>query len=278
MLIAGNNIPSTEEDTNKEPNNLMFLFNTMVDCSYNIYFNKEPSNWIMPTNVKIDNNIIVTNMGHSSISSEEFVRIDSDYLSSDLDDWGTNKFNKNIFFSGSTISLVTAGYNINSDLLNYIEVDPSIVRSWETYIPRTSSIAIDNATQAGYEFINEDIFQQPRDSSPDIGCYERTSGGPFGRIASGEVTVKSDKHLHEGYVRLQVYPNPTEGVVTLDFQETRVNTHISIQNISGQILYSRYYSEVKKVSLNLDKYSEGVYFVDVANNELNRTVKIFKKE
>ncbi len=65
---------------------------------------------------------------------------------------------------------------------------------------------------------------------------------------------------------INIYPNPTTGIVNVESEKTDLIRNIEVTDIKGQKVSS---SEVNNsvVELDLTKYSKGVYFVKVTTNE-----------
>ena len=78
--------------------------------------------------------------------------------------------------------------------------------------------------------------------------------------------------------RLQAYPNPSKGVISLKFnasEEARYS--LFIKDISGRILDYLDSRSVKGVNLkemDLSNLAKGIYFINVTSNEINETIRI----
>lgn len=72
-----------------------------------------------------------------------------------------------------------------------------------------------------------------------------------------------------------VHPNPTKGIITIDFKN-EINT-IKISNILGQTVYNEKVSDSASgtsKSIDLSKFDNGVYIVNVTNNEGSSSYKV----
>lgn len=90
----------------------------------------------------------------------------------------------------------------------------------------------------------------------------------------GLVTHEMLNGLH-----VNIYPNPTEGLLKLEiigFDEHRDYGHISIFDMSGKIVTD---SDIKTMSTTIDITSEpnGVYLLNISLNTSSNTWKIIKK-
>mgnify|MGYP003591845787 CR=1 FL=1 len=68
---------------------------------------------------------------------------------------------------------------------------------------------------------------------------------------------------------LLVYPNPTSGMLYLDFQDNQPKIKVSIIDVAGKVLNSSSVVNADLVSINTDDLNEGVYIVQVqTKNEI----------
>ena len=75
----------------------------------------------------------------------------------------------------------------------------------------------------------------------------------------------------------KVYPNPTLTSVTIDFSEMNSNSNIVITDFSGKIIYTEVGVSSKVISVDLKKYSTGMYFVIVENDSGKSVKKLIKQ-
>ncbi len=67
---------------------------------------------------------------------------------------------------------------------------------------------------------------------------------------------------------LNVYPNPGNGLFTLELGDTQFgNLNIEVFNSTGQKVFSRYVEFTNKVEIDLKGRENGIYFLKVSNNE-----------
>ena len=69
--------------------------------------------------------------------------------------------------------------------------------------------------------------------------------------------------------RFNVYPNPTTGLVTLDWGAEKVNRKIDIYNAVGQNLMHEEIEATSKKVLNMEQFANGVYFLTVKDDQGN---------
>ncbi|MBE6336178.1 MAG: T9SS type A sorting domain-containing protein [Lentimicrobiaceae bacterium] len=71
-----------------------------------------------------------------------------------------------------------------------------------------------------------------------------------------------------------MYPNPTEGVVTMQLGENQ--SDVILYNAMGQVL-KEYRSVSGSFNIDLSEYNSGMYFLNIKNDTFNATKKIVKK-
>lgn len=76
--------------------------------------------------------------------------------------------------------------------------------------------------------------------------------------------------------QISVYPNPTRGNFTLDFGNVTEMSIVTITDYTGKLISSNSYSELQKVTLELNQ-SAGIYLVRVETNGKIQTKKIIKQ-
>ncbi|MFY7738970.1 MAG: T9SS type A sorting domain-containing protein [Flavobacterium sp.] len=82
----------------------------------------------------------------------------------------------------------------------------------------------------------------------------------------------------EKFSDIQIYPNPTNGFVSIEFGQNQEKTTITLTNILGQILSNDTYINTEK-TLNYSIIGEnGIYFIHVENDKKEKkTIKVIKK-
>lgn len=72
---------------------------------------------------------------------------------------------------------------------------------------------------------------------------------------------------------LELYPNPTQGILKLDFNNTESPVDIAILDVSGRVVYNNTHHE-HNVEIDLSEYGKGLFIVSIQSEELNETRKI----
>ena len=102
-------------------------------------------------------------------------------------------------------------------------------------------------------------------STPDIGADE---------FAGISLTVSVESNSLNGNVN--IYPNPTSDMINIAFNQLSGNCKINIANALGATVYEENVDQITNSvkSIDLSKYSNGIYFVNikVQNNELRYKV------
>lgn len=80
------------------------------------------------------------------------------------------------------------------------------------------------------------------------------------------VTLVNQIKNNEG---ISVFPNPSKGIVNLDFKNPMQSAKVTVENESGAIIYSTNLENDFTGNLNLDlnDYAKGIYFVKVTTKE-----------
>jgi hypothetical protein len=72
----------------------------------------------------------------------------------------------------------------------------------------------------------------------------------------------------------RIYPNPTEGMLTLDF-ETAGERHITLSDMTGKVLLRQTVSE-STTRLDISGYPAGMYLVTIDDGKKQKTVKVIR--
>lgn len=91
----------------------------------------------------------------------------------------------------------------------------------------------------------------------------------FGCYVTDTFTVSNGLNLnHDELEMIQVYPNPSNGIVTVQFDESAVGALIKIVDVQGrELTYTLLPGSNNSVVLNLSHLASGTYFVHVYNND-----------
>ncbi|MEO5644398.1 MAG: T9SS type A sorting domain-containing protein, partial [Bacteroidia bacterium] len=79
---------------------------------------------------------------------------------------------------------------------------------------------------------------------------------------------------------LFAYPNPTDGMVTIDFQSSDEQVEILVFDFTGKIISDQQFNTdhtMKSVNVDLSSNAAGLYFVQMRSAEGVRTVRVMKQ-
>lgn len=71
---------------------------------------------------------------------------------------------------------------------------------------------------------------------------------------------------------VSIYPNPASDKLTINSENSEIN-NITIVDVSGKMLYSETEINSENKTLDLSKYSEGVYFITINNSLTKKIIK-----
>ena len=94
-------------------------------------------------------------------------------------------------------------------------------------------------------------------------------------------TVRTTENLTKpatGTLRLDAYPNPTSGNVTLEFEALEtVSMELTIMDLSGRVMTKNIINGEEGINiynLDLTLYAKGIYFIRVSNENVKETFKV----
>lgn len=90
-----------------------------------------------------------------------------------------------------------------------------------------------------------------------------------------DVSSVSVKELKSNELAVNVYPNPTAGLITIQTEDFNSSTKIVITDLLGKTLLSKQMNSQTEV-INMSQYESGIYFIKVYDNLKQKTIKIIK--
>ena len=83
-------------------------------------------------------------------------------------------------------------------------------------------------------------------------------------------------NIHNATVQnnISFYPNPSNGVFTVDLEEVNKKVSISIYNVIGKLVYQNGYSNTNKPLIDLSNQAAGSYFVTIKTDNQTITKKV----
>ncbi|GAB5538027.1 MAG: hypothetical protein Salg2KO_01300 [Salibacteraceae bacterium] len=67
---------------------------------------------------------------------------------------------------------------------------------------------------------------------------------------------------HNGAFEATLYPNPTTGIVSIDFDNLQQNTLIRLKSITGQILVEEHLINGNRIDLTINQ-PNGLYIIEI---------------
>lgn len=100
--------------------------------------------------------------------------------------------------------------------------------------------------------------------------------------APGNTSLSNNRRFTDKVdsVAIKIYPNPTQGIVNLHFDNTNSqgysSTSIRVIDISGSVLYEK--REVRQnIKIDLGNFSNGIYILQLQSNETISNWRIIKQ-
>ncbi len=115
------------------------------------------------------------------------------------------------------------------------------------------------------------------------GVFLKTFDPDFGRFINYQFIYPTPEYVHDQELNksyFELYPNPNDGSfnIKLDF-EPDTNTKITIYDTFGKVVEELSGSQLSSdvIHMNLHNLKNGVYFVNVKSNDINKTKKLVIK-
>lgn len=157
--------------------------------------------------------------------------------------------------------------NLNAQIVqtgNTLSITPSI--SGGEYIWQTcAGTTIQGATASTFNPSSNGSYRVWINNN---GCVSRTACKTFTASTVG---------LEETSYSFELFPNPTENEVTLQFNEQITLNELTIVTLAGQVLESIHDCSTKELTINLSKISNGTYLLKGKINGENFVRQIVKK-
>jgi hypothetical protein len=114
-------------------------------------------------------------------------------------------------------------------------------------------------------------FLRTVDFDPDAGVYNLTPTGSSSDIFVHKISQNTTGIMSPPGVAMgNIYPNPTDGIIQIETSAASNNDiEIQVFNSLGKMLINEHVKNSGLVSLNLNQYNSGLYFIKVmSNNEV----------
>lgn len=171
---------------------------------------------------------------------------------------------------------VNANYLVN-------DLDVRVTKDGVTYFPWTLNPAAPSAAAVRTQDNFRDNFEKIQVDNPN-GTYTITvthkgsltgSSQNFSLIASGpQMNLNTDDFI-ANKPALNIFPNPTSGILNFDTNNWDEISTISIIDVTGKVINVKY--DVNQKSIDVSNLQSGVYFVKFESNDKSVTKKFIKK-
>jgi PKD repeat protein len=82
-------------------------------------------------------------------------------------------------------------------------------------------------------------------------------------------------NIEKQKIDVNIYPNPTQSSFIIDLKQLTTPFELTIKDISGRYLLQTKLDN-NKTEININDYSNGIYFIELINSELKHKMKIIK--
>ena len=93
------------------------------------------------------------------------------------------------------------------------------------------------------------------------------------QITRDGVSTAATSSLEENSIQAKIYPNPANGIITIEVESGNLSGNIAIYSISGQKMISEQFSGSSK-RLDVSGFAKGIYLVSVTSNQKTSTQKL----
>ncbi|MEL6804942.1 MAG: T9SS type A sorting domain-containing protein, partial [Bacteroidota bacterium] len=102
-------------------------------------------------------------------------------------------------------------------------------------------------------------------------------GGLIARVDTDQAVGTRSPRLRAS--RLNAFPNPTSGLLTLDLSNQDINelTDIQIFDLNGRLLLQRNTQNQPQIDLDLSAFAQGIYLVRVQGQGWLQTGRVIKQ-
>jgi hypothetical protein len=157
-----------------------------------------------------------------------------------------------------------------------------MVQTLDVTVTQTGSTLIANQTNATYQWIDCNAYNQPIIGAIGTSYTATTAGNYAVIVTSGSCSDTSDCYIVDvadleffNAEQLNVFPNPTNGELTLNW--TGKVQFLEIRDALGRLVYQSPENLFDQHTLNISHVERGVYFIHVYHNTGVQIVEIVKQ-
>ena len=92
-------------------------------------------------------------------------------------------------------------------------------------------------------------------------------------VSSADIAIKQTNSNLDALL----YPNPAHSTATLQIKGGAKNVDVSINDMSGKIIWKSSHANSSQINLPVEKLSSGVYLVTINNSTNSKTFRLIKE-
>lgn len=173
---------------------------------------------------------------------------------------------------------------INSSGCDSIVTLNLTITSMNTNVVVNSHTLVSDATGVFYQWMNCDPLIQTIVGATNQ-SYQPNANGSFAVIISNGNCIDTSGCIpflvssigDEEMADLVIKPNPTKDKISILLAEFEDEILIEVFNLEGRIIQTEKLQVVKELKINLDKYSDGLYFIKLKTNKWQQILKVTKE-
>lgn len=159
-----------------------------------------------------------------------------------------------------------------------------VIKDVDTSVTNNSPTITANTSGAAYQWL---------DCNDNYNSISSETGQSYTAVVSGDYAVEITENgctdtsycssvvilgLESNFTnQFNLYPNPSEGLVKVDFDALQSTIVMKTYSITGQLIDSRSYKDVQSIDVNFQAPS-GIYFIELANSDGQTAVVRLMKE
>lgn len=141
----------------------------------------------------------------------------------------------------------------------------------------TGTFSTDSIFQGIWEGINSIISIADINNDNKLEMLIGNQSGGLTYFDASDTTVVSTKPPSTTINEINLYPNPTNGVININLgNNTLKNANLQVIDLLGKVILTEQLT-TQKTTLNLNNYRKGIYFVRFSNENGSRVYKVVKE-
>jgi hypothetical protein len=127
---------------------------------------------------------------------------------------------------------------------------------------------VSNLTNPQHQYTNPGVYIVSLSASTNCNTSVKTD----------TLTILPTTILEKNSANFNLYPNPTDGSVVIQFEKLEKNALVQLYNYIGQKVFEEKFISINTIELNLRNYPSGIYNLVVQeNNGQMNTTSLIKK-